>query len=61
MNIYFYVCRPSIEEAKGWAESFDKLMLSPGKSLSNPINFFLVNINKIKIKIFLFSWSPLFS
>jgi hypothetical protein len=28
-NIY----RPSIEEAKSWAESFDKLMLSPGKSL----------------------------
>lgn len=24
--------RPSIEEAKGWAESFDKLMLSPGKT-----------------------------
>lgn len=28
----FIACRPTVEEAKGWAESFDKLMLSPGKS-----------------------------
>ena len=35
--------RPSIEEVKSWAESFDKLMLSPRKSMLSGLQMSLLS------------------